>query len=283
MPREGAALDRHRRPPVGGLDARAHRPQRRRHALHRPAASDASPVSIDRNGRPPARRRACAGSSRSCRRPAGAAARTRPSGPRPSIVTSRPVARVTATPSAARQRRVDCAVRGGGEVAERGLAVGQGAQERQPVGDGLVPGEGETAAKAGGDRGARGATEPGRWYRFGDRRRRPLRPCHPMTNDASPHRQLDIASRLDMLDMVQTVLAHLPAMVGFDDEASHYMSVAVRESVVNAIKHGNRNDEHRRVTVEFVIDARRSRSRCRTRAPASTSRACPTPSPRRTC
>ena len=75
-----------------------------------------------------------------------------------------------------------------------------------------------------------------------------------MTNDAARTVRLDIASRLDMLDMVQTVLTHLAALVGFDDEASHYMTVALRESVVNAIKHGNRNDESRRVTVDFVLD-----------------------------
>jgi serine/threonine-protein kinase RsbW len=75
-----------------------------------------------------------------------------------------------------------------------------------------------------------------------------------MTNDAARTVRLEIASRLDMLDMVQTVLAHLAAMVGFDDEASHYMTVAVRESVVNAIKHGNQNEESRRVTVDFVIN-----------------------------
>lgn len=75
-----------------------------------------------------------------------------------------------------------------------------------------------------------------------------------MTNDAARTVRLEIASRLDMLDMVQTVLSHLAALVGFDDEAAHYMTVALRESVVNAIKHGNRNDESRRVTVDFVID-----------------------------
>jgi serine/threonine-protein kinase RsbW len=75
-----------------------------------------------------------------------------------------------------------------------------------------------------------------------------------MTNEAARTVRLEIASRLDMLDMVQTVLSHLATLVGFDDEAGHYMTVAVRESVVNAIKHGNRNDEGRRVTVDFVID-----------------------------
>ena len=64
---------------------------------------------------------------------------------------------------------------------------------------------------------------------------------------------IDIASRFDMLDVVQTVLTHLAGLVGFEDEATHYMSVAVRESVVNAIKHGNREDETKRVALEFVL------------------------------
>jgi serine/threonine-protein kinase RsbW len=65
--------------------------------------------------------------------------------------------------------------------------------------------------------------------------------------------KLDIASRFEMLDMVQTVLAHLAGMLQFEDDATHYMSVAVRESVVNAIKHGNQLDENKRVAVVFTI------------------------------
>src|SRR5215813_9975484 len=65
--------------------------------------------------------------------------------------------------------------------------------------------------------------------------------------------KLDIASRFDMLEMVQTVLHHVATLLGFDEEASHYMGVAVRESVVNAVKHGNHMDENRRVAVEFVM------------------------------
>ena len=73
----------------------------------------------------------------------------------------------------------------------------------------------------------------------------------------SPSRtvKLDIASRFDMLEMVQTVLTHLSGLAGFDDEATHYMSVAVRESVVNAIKHGNRGDEDKRIAVAFALEA----------------------------
>jgi len=65
--------------------------------------------------------------------------------------------------------------------------------------------------------------------------------------------KIDIASRLEMLETVQTVLTHVTSLLGFEDDAAHYMSVAVRESVVNAIKHGNREDERKRVSVSFVI------------------------------
>jgi serine/threonine-protein kinase RsbW len=65
--------------------------------------------------------------------------------------------------------------------------------------------------------------------------------------------KLDIASRFEMLDVVQTVVTHLATLVGFGEDATHYMSVAVRESVVNAIKHGNKLDAERRVDLLFTI------------------------------
>jgi serine/threonine-protein kinase RsbW len=73
----------------------------------------------------------------------------------------------------------------------------------------------------------------------------------------SPSRtvKLDIASRFDMLEMVQTVLTHLSGLAGFDEEATHYMSVALRESVINAIKHGNRGEEDKRIAITFALEA----------------------------
>jgi serine/threonine-protein kinase RsbW len=65
--------------------------------------------------------------------------------------------------------------------------------------------------------------------------------------------KLDIASRFEMLDVVQTVVTHLATLVGFGEDATHYMSVAVRESVVNAIKHGNVLDAEKRVDLLFTI------------------------------
>ncbi len=66
--------------------------------------------------------------------------------------------------------------------------------------------------------------------------------------------RLDFASRYELLEMVQTVLGQLATLAGFDEDTRHYMSVAVRESVVNAIKHGNKQDADKRVEIEFRVD-----------------------------
>ena len=70
-----------------------------------------------------------------------------------------------------------------------------------------------------------------------------------MTNGNSVH--LDFHSTYEMLDFVQVASDHLGRLAGLDDEALHWVGVAVRESVVNAIKHGNKNDQSKRVIVEF--------------------------------
>jgi serine/threonine-protein kinase RsbW len=64
--------------------------------------------------------------------------------------------------------------------------------------------------------------------------------------------RLDFRSTFDMLDLVQVVSDHIGRQAGLDDEAVHWVGVAVRESVINAIKHGNGNDEQKRVHVEFT-------------------------------
>ena len=64
--------------------------------------------------------------------------------------------------------------------------------------------------------------------------------------------RLDFHSTFDMLDFVQVVSDHVGRMAGLDDESLHWVGVAVRESVINAIKHGNANDEQKRVHVEFT-------------------------------
>ena len=77
-----------------------------------------------------------------------------------------------------------------------------------------------------------------------------------MTNGNSVH--LEFHSTYEMLDFVQVASDHLGRLAGLDDEALHWVGVAVRESVINAIKHGNKGDEHKHVHVEFTpLDAGR--------------------------
>ena len=64
--------------------------------------------------------------------------------------------------------------------------------------------------------------------------------------------RLEFTSAVEMLDFVQVVSDHFGRTIGFDDDAVHWVGVAIRESVINAIKHGNRNDTSKHVFVEFL-------------------------------
>jgi len=68
--------------------------------------------------------------------------------------------------------------------------------------------------------------------------------------------RLEFTSTFDMLDFVQVVSDHVARSVGLDDEAMHWIGVAVRECVINAIKHGNRGDLEKHVFVEFTAAPR---------------------------
>jgi serine/threonine-protein kinase RsbW len=63
--------------------------------------------------------------------------------------------------------------------------------------------------------------------------------------------RLEFTSAFEMLDFVQVVSDHLARSVGLDEDSLHWVSVAIRESVINAIKHGNRSDTNKHVFVEF--------------------------------
>ena len=65
--------------------------------------------------------------------------------------------------------------------------------------------------------------------------------------------KLQVHSNFDMLDFVQMVSDRMANLGGLDEDAVHWIGVAVRESVINAIKHGNREDLEKLVTVEFTF------------------------------
>ena len=64
-----------------------------------------------------------------------------------------------------------------------------------------------------------------------------------------------------MLDVVQALTDHVSRVGGLDEDATHWVGVAVRESVINAVKHGKAEDRTKRVTVEIRLEPRAEPSR----------------------
>jgi serine/threonine-protein kinase RsbW len=64
---------------------------------------------------------------------------------------------------------------------------------------------------------------------------------------------LEFPSLFEMIDLVQAVADQLGRILGLDEDSQHWVGVAVRESVINAIKHGNRFDANRLVELDFSM------------------------------
>jgi serine/threonine-protein kinase RsbW len=62
---------------------------------------------------------------------------------------------------------------------------------------------------------------------------------------------LEIHSTIDALDRVQEVAESVTRRLGFDEETVHWTAMAVRESVINAITHGNQSDPAKLVFIDF--------------------------------
>lgn len=65
--------------------------------------------------------------------------------------------------------------------------------------------------------------------------------------------ELTIASQLEFIDLVTTLTDNLTRMVGFDEESAYWINMAVRESVANAVEHGNKYDPQKSVDIRFTI------------------------------
>jgi serine/threonine-protein kinase RsbW len=65
--------------------------------------------------------------------------------------------------------------------------------------------------------------------------------------------RLEIPSDYGWLDVVQLITDHMGGLARLDEDSLHWVGVALRESVINAIKHGNRDDYDKRVFIEFAF------------------------------
>ena len=62
-----------------------------------------------------------------------------------------------------------------------------------------------------------------------------------------------IGSRFEHIDLVQTVFDDALVRLGLDEDSRHWVGIAIREAVANAIKHGNQQDPDMEVGVELAV------------------------------
>jgi len=62
-----------------------------------------------------------------------------------------------------------------------------------------------------------------------------------------------ISSALDNLDLIQTLTDCITDYMSFDPDSAHWIGMSVRESVTNAIQHGNKLDISKKVDICFEV------------------------------
>jgi serine/threonine-protein kinase RsbW len=62
-----------------------------------------------------------------------------------------------------------------------------------------------------------------------------------------------ISSALDNLDLIQTLTDCITDFMSFDEDSAHWIGMSVRESVTNAIQHGNKLDLSKTVDIRFEV------------------------------
>ena len=62
-----------------------------------------------------------------------------------------------------------------------------------------------------------------------------------------------ISSALDNLDLIQTLTDCITTFMSFDEDSAHWIGMSVRETVTNAIQHGNKLDLSKKVDICFEV------------------------------
>jgi serine/threonine-protein kinase RsbW len=65
---------------------------------------------------------------------------------------------------------------------------------------------------------------------------------------------LAIGSRFENIELVQVVLRDCLERLGIEEDSRHWVDVAVREALANAIKHGNEQNPSKQVHVDLAVE-----------------------------
>ena len=68
--------------------------------------------------------------------------------------------------------------------------------------------------------------------------------------------RIELPSSFELLDLVQLLSDRISALAGLDEDAIHWVSVAVLDGVDHRLADGNREDRRKHVTVEFTLAPR---------------------------
>ena len=69
--------------------------------------------------------------------------------------------------------------------------------------------------------------------------------------DAEYEVDIIINSNYKFIDIGHDVVKYLCGLIGFDEDSTHWIILAVREGISNAIKHGNECNEIKKVTIRL--------------------------------
>jgi serine/threonine-protein kinase RsbW len=66
--------------------------------------------------------------------------------------------------------------------------------------------------------------------------------------------EISIGSSYEYLDLVQSVTDSITSMMGFETDTAYWIGMSVRESVINAMSHGNKMDVGKKVAIKFEVN-----------------------------
>jgi serine/threonine-protein kinase RsbW len=66
--------------------------------------------------------------------------------------------------------------------------------------------------------------------------------------------ELTIGSRFEFLELVGSVTKQVSELGAFDEDSANWIELAIREAVINAIKHGNGMDATKSVEITYTLD-----------------------------
>jgi len=70
----------------------------------------------------------------------------------------------------------------------------------------------------------------------------------------NPRVHLEIGSRLENVELVEIAVESALSQLDVDEDSSHWIGIAVREAVSNAIQHGNELDPDKLVEIDFSVE-----------------------------